>query len=384
MRVLVAGAGAFGGWTALELVRRGAAVRLVDAWGPGNARASSGGETRVIRATYGSHHVYTRMARRALDLWRADGERHGQGLLRTTGALWMFAGQNPFISASKAALRASGLPLEEVSPAEARRRYPQIDFSGVAAVLFEPEAGYLRARDACEHIAARVAAEGGSYSSAAVRGPVRLDGPLRRVTLADGSSLEADVFVFACGPWMPSLFPDVLGSLIAITRQEIYYFGPDAGDSRFTGECLPVWLDAGERFVYGIPGDVNTSFKVADDTPGPPMDPTTDDRVPDAQGVDRIRGFLSRRFPALSGAPLVRAEVCQYESTPDAHFIIDRHPLSPNVWLVGGGSGHGFKMGPAVGELVASLVLGEAAVDPAFALARFASPPPGGWRAKWS
>ncbi len=96
-QVVVFGAGAFGGWTALELLRRGARVRLIDAWGPGNARASSGGETRVIRATYGSHEIYTAMAARALRLWRAHEERFQQQLLRITGALWMFERDDPFV-----------------------------------------------------------------------------------------------------------------------------------------------------------------------------------------------------------------------------------------------------------------------------------------------
>src|SRR5512145_907579 len=130
-RIVVVGAGAFGGWTALELLRRGAHVTLVDAWGPGHARSSSGGETRVIRATYGSHAIYTRMAARALALWRDHDRRFGQRLLQITGALWMFTRDDPFIAASAAALSANGLSLHEVSAVEARRRYPQIDFTGV-------------------------------------------------------------------------------------------------------------------------------------------------------------------------------------------------------------------------------------------------------------
>ena len=157
-----------------------------------------------------------------------------------------------------------------------------------------------------------------------------------------------------------------------------------ASDARFSDARLPVWLEFGDRFIYGIPGSADSGFKVADDTPGPPIDPTTDPRTPTEAGVRAMSDFLGRRFPGLAGAPLQRAEVCQYESTPDAHFIIDRHPRSPNVWLAGGGSGHGFKMGPAVGEIVASHVLDHSPVDPAFALARFASPPKGGWKAKWS
>ncbi len=198
---------------------------------------------------------------------------------------------------------------------------------------------------------------------------------------------------------MPAVFPDVIGppttdygprttdhgpDLIASTRQEVYYFGTPAGDARFADTRLPVWLELGERLIYGVPGTGDAGFKVADDTPGPRIDPTSDERLPQPDGIARMRGFLARRFPALADAPLIRSEVCQYESTPDSNFIIDRHPRASNVWLAGGGSGHGFKMGPAVGEMVSSLVLGDSSPDPTFALARFAAPPPGGWKKKWS
>ena len=402
-QIVVFGAGAFGGWTALELLRRGARVRLVEPWGPGNPRASSGGETRVIRATYGSHDVFTAMAARALRLWRAHEARFQQELLRITGALWMFQRDDPFVGISSAALRRHGLALHSLSVADARHRYPQIDFTGISSALFEPEAGYLFARRACEQVADVFRREGGEYVEAAAAAPIVLDGSARSIPLNDGSEIAADAFVFACGPWLASLFPDVAGGLVTATRQEVYYFqiplalgaglpteargakaGRSALDARFSDEQLPVWLDFGDRFIYGIPGSADAGFKVADDTPGPPIDPTTDPRTPTESGVRDMSTFLTHRFPDLAGAPLQRAEVCQYESTPDAHFIIDRHPRAANVWFAGGGSGHGFKMGPAIGEIVASLVLGESAGDPAFGLARFASPPDGGWRAKWS
>jgi glycine/D-amino acid oxidase-like deaminating enzyme len=310
------------------------------------------------------------------------------------------------MAASARALHAHNLPLHEIAVASARPRYPQIDFTGIESLVFEPEAGFLFARRACEQVVARVIAEGGEYEQASARSPVRVDARAQSVRLSDGADVTADVFVFACGPWLGTLFPDVIGDLIRVTRQEVYYFATPPGDERFTADRMPVWLEFGERFVYGIPhsrepGAGNrepggtgareptlagpaVGFKVADDTLGPPIDATTDARVATDAGVRGMSGFVARRFPALAGAPLVHAEVCQYESTPDSNFIIDRHPRADNVWLVGGGSGHGFKMGPAIGERVAALVLGESAVDPAFALARFASPPAGGWKRKWS
>jgi glycine/D-amino acid oxidase-like deaminating enzyme len=382
--IIVIGAGAFGGWTALELVRRGARVTLIDAWGPGNVRASSGGHTRVIRATYGSHAIYTAMAMRALDLWREHDAQWQTRFLHLTGALWMFGEDARFGVTSAAALRAHSVPIEEMTLTDARRRYPQFNFDGISSLFFEPQAGYLRARAACEHVAQRVEAEGGMYRQAAAIPPRISGAALSQLELADGSHLQGDAFVFACGPWLGSLLPDVIGSLVSPTRQEVYYYATPAGDSRFQPPSLPVWLDAGERFIYGIPERAERGFKIADDTPGQSIDPTSDERLPTTTGIAAARAFLAKRFPDLANAPLLSSEVCQYESTPDSNFILDRHPQASNVWIAGGGSGHGFKMGPVVGQMMASLVLGESEPDPAFALARFAAPPAGGWRPKWA
>jgi glycine/D-amino acid oxidase-like deaminating enzyme len=385
--VAVVGAGAFGGWTALELRRRGAEVTIVDAWGPGHVRASSGGETRVIRATYGTRTHCTTMALRALQLWREDEARTGRRFFRRTGVLWMLGGPEAerFGDASAAALRAHGAPIEQFGPADAARRYPQIAFEGISAVMLEPDAGYLLARRACEHVIEQLIDAGGSYRLGAAIAPVPLAASaLTRLPLTDGGFIDADVFVFACGPWLRSLFPEVIGERIAATRQEVYYFGAPAGDADFTDRRLPAWIDFRDTQFYGIPGNAHRGFKLADDASGPPIDPTDDDRNASPAGLASARDFLAFRFPALARAPFIGSEVCQYESTPDADFIIDHHPGVENVWLVGGGSGHGFKMGPAVGELVASLVLGERDPDPRFALRRFVAKPEGGWQAKWA
>jgi len=274
-------------------------------------------------------------------------------------------------------LNAHDARLDELSLKEAAARYRRVSLDGVRSVFIEPDAGYLFARRACESVVDHLIAEGGAYRQAAVAEPVIAEtSALTSVALVDGARLDADVFVFACGSWLPSLFPDVVGANIQATRQDVFYFGTPAGDSGFTDPELPVWMDfaAGS----GVSG-----FKVADDAAGPAIDPSTVERVVSAEAVTRTRAFLAKRFPALATAPLVSSEVCQYESTPDDHFIIDRHPRAGNVWVVGGGSGHGFKMGPALGELVASLVLGERDVDPQFGIARFARPPAGGWQQKW-
>jgi glycine/D-amino acid oxidase-like deaminating enzyme len=384
LRVAVIGAGAFGGWTALALVRRGARVTLLDAWGPGNVRASSGGETRVIRAGYGSRAIYTRMAARALERWREYDGQCGRGFYKKTGALWMCGQDDRFARATAAALTAEGVVLDELSLGVARRRYPQINFAGVRSLLFEPDAGFLLARRACEHVVERVVAEGGEYLQSAVVSPVRVPHTrLDRLALTRGHSVVADVFVFACGPWLGTLFPGVVGRNITPTRQDVFYFGTPAGDARLTEDQLPVWVDLTGRPMYGIPGNANRGFKIADDTSGPPFDPTNGDRNVGAAPAKVIRRYLARRFPAMARAPLVGTEVCQYEASPDSDYIVDRHPGTSNVWIVGGGSGHGFKMGPVIGDLVAGHVVGQTQPDPLFSLARFADGKSRASQEKW-
>jgi glycine/D-amino acid oxidase-like deaminating enzyme len=385
LRVAVIGAGAFGGWTALTLARRGADVTLVDAWGPGHARASSGGETRVIRATYGDRERYAQMAIDALRLWQAHDRAYRTRFFVKTGVLWMAGRDAGFLQASAAVLRAAGQPFDEPTVGEARRRYPQIRFTGVRSVLVERNAGYLLARRACEHVAACLVSRGGVYRQAAVRTPVPVgDRRLDRLVLSDGGPpLRADAFVFACGPWLGALFPDVIGPRITPTRQEVFYFGTPAGDPRFRDEALPVWMELADRAVYGIPGNAHRGFKVADDTSGPLFDPTNGDRAVTPARLRIVRDYLAVRFPALARAPLIGAEVCQYEASPDTGFILDRHPAASNVWIAGGGSGHGFKMGPVVGTLMASFVLETRDPDPAFGLARLAAVGRGAG-AKWT
>jgi sarcosine oxidase len=369
--IAVIGAGAFGGWTALHLLRRGAKVTLLDAWGPGNSRASSGGETRVIRGTYGPNQPYTKMAARAAQLWKENEQRWNLKLLHQTGVLWMVtAGDDHFERESLPLLRGAGIAYQELSVQEMAARWPQINLEAVHWGIYEPEGGFLTARVACQAVLEGFLAEGGEYRQVAAL-PRDLDGKRDSLSLSDGSKLEADQYVFACGPWLGKLFPEAVGNRIRATKQDVFFFGTPAGDDRFTEEKMPVWADHRDRFIYGIPGNQGRGFKVADDTRGPEFDPTTGDRTVSTEGLKAIRDYIAFRFPALKDAPLLESRVCQYENTPDNNFIIDRHPRHENVWLLGGGSGHGFKHGPALGEMVAGLVMEHKDPDVLFRLSRF-------------
>jgi glycine/D-amino acid oxidase-like deaminating enzyme len=373
--IAVIGAGAFGGWTALHLLERGARVTLLDAWGPGNSRASSGGETRIMRGTYGPDQPYTEMVARSLKLWQKYERRWKRQFLHRRGVLWMASGRDDaFESGSVEMLRAAKIKFQELSTAQMKKRWPQINFEGIRWGIFEPECGYLDARASCQAVVEAFVAAGGKYRQLAVLADGLESGPLRSLALSDGSRVKADSYVFACGPWLGKLFPQAVGGLVQATKQDIFFFGTPPGDDRFNDEHLPVWGDHRGRFRYGIPGSDRRGFKVADDTRGPVFDPTDGERVITPDTLKDIREYVGFRFPALKNAPLAETRVCQYEQTPDSHFIIDRHPAMENVWIVGGGSGHGFKHGPAVGEMMAELVLKKRDPEPIFQLARFRKP----------
>jgi sarcosine oxidase len=370
--IAVVGAGAFGGWTALHLLERGARVTLLDAWEPGNSRASSGGETRIMRGTYGPDQPYTEMAARALKLWQKYERRWKRQFLHRTGVLWMASSRDDsFERGSLGLLRQARIKFQELSTPEMTKRWPQVNFAGVRWGIFEPECGYLDARASCQAVVDAFVAEGGAYRQLAVTAHGLESETLRGLTLSDGSRLNADHYVFACGPWLGKLFPETLGRVIRATKQDVFFFGSPAGDSRFTDAYLPVWGDHGGRFIYGIPGNDHRGFKVADDTRGPTFDPTSGERVISQATLKRAREYLAFRFPAMKNAPLIETRVCQYEQTRDSNFIVDRHPRMDNVWLLGGGSGHGFKHGPAIGETMAGLILRNLEPNASWRLSRF-------------
>jgi glycine/D-amino acid oxidase-like deaminating enzyme len=374
--IAVIGAGAFGGWTALHLRERGARVTLLDAWGPGNSRASSGGETRVMRGSYGTDRIYTEMAARALKLWEKYQRRWKRQVLHRSGVLWMASGSDDsFERGSIEMLRRAKIKFQELPAARMKKLWPQVNFEGIEWGIFEPQCGYLDARASCRAVVDAFVDAGGTYHQVAALGHGLEVAPMRSVALSDRSRVKADMYVFACGPWLGKLFPQTIGDLVQPTKQDIFFFGTPAGDDRFSDGHLPVWGDHRGSFRYGIPGalsgDARRGFKIADDTRGPAFDPTNGERVVSQETLKDIREYVAFRFPALEDAPLVETRVCQYEQTPDGHFILDRHPKMENVWLLGGGSGHGFKHGPALGEMMAELILKERAAEAMFRLDRF-------------
>lgn len=361
--VVVVGAGVMGSWIALQARREGWRTTLIDAFGAGHSRATSGDETRIIRASHSDDPFYSRWSREALPLWKALADETGERLFVPSGVLWLAHDEGGWEASSEITLRALGIPVERLTPAEIADRWPQLRADDLAFAIFEPEGGFLMARRGVAAVARTFVAEGGRFELAWAD-PVMtgmtaaMDGRrLLEVTTRGGISHAAETFVFAAGPWLPSLFPEVLGSLIRVTKQDVIFLGPPAGDDRFAAEALPCWLDS-EGTFYGIPAVDGRGMKIGPDRYGPPFDPTDGERVVDPESVRTMRAYLAMRFPALADAPVVETRVCQYETTPDSQFIIDRHPDFDNVWLVGGGSGHGFKHGPVIGRHVVGRLRG--------------------------
>jgi monomeric sarcosine oxidase len=365
--VAVIGAGVFGAWTAWHLARRGRRVLLVDAYGPGNARASSAGESRIIRMGYGADEMYTRWSQRSLVQWKEFFAATGQALFHETGVLWL-AGKNDLrVQQTAETLRRCGIPFQELSRAELDKRYPQIGLDGITKGLLEPHSGVLMARRAVAAVVEDSLRGTVEYRVAQITEP-RAAGPISSVMATSGERIEAEHFVFACGAWLGQLFPEILGARIFPSRQEVFFFGVPAGDSRFAPSALPTWLFQ-EDEIYGMPDLESRGLKIAVDRHGERVDPDTQSRLASIDGANEARRFIEQRFPALRGAPIVETRVCQYENTWNGDFLIDQHPKIENVWFVGGGSGHGFKHGPAVGEYVAARVLNGAEGEARFSLA---------------
>ena len=365
--VVVVGAGVFGAWIAWHLRQAGLSVALLDAHGAANSRASSGGESRLIRMGYGPDELYTRWSLRSLKLWKQLFRRIRRPLFHQTGVLWLASASDTYTAQNFAVLMRAGIPAERLSRAEIRRRFPQFSLTDVSWALFEPASGVLMARQAVQALVAEGVEQGIDYRIGGVRPPAG-SGRLKFVELENGGHVAATAFVFACGPWLPELFPKVLGNRIFPTRQEVFFFGAPPGVRRFAAPPMPGWLHHGDE-VYGMGDLENRGAKIAFDRHGPAFSPETGSRAVGSEGLRAIRRYLARRLPALKDAPLVESRVCQYENTANGDFLIDSHPAYDNVLLAGGGSGHGFKHGPALGEYVARLLTRGGPVEPRFSLA---------------
>ena len=355
MEVVIVGAGTFGASLAWWLARSGEHVTLVDQYEPGDARPSSGGETRLFRCAHGPDAEYTAMARRARTLWQQLEDESGEELLVECGMAWFAKREDGWEAASERVFAAQGIPCERLAVAEASELYPSFRSDDLTFLLLEPEAGVLRAERSIRTLAAQAVAHGARL----VRGRARPDGAA--VVLEDSTRFDADVVVWACGPWLPKLFPDFVS--LRVTSQELLFLDGGPGWRR---PGIPAWCDY-DLSWYGTADVDGFGVKAATDAEGPPIDADADLPTTTRTETD-VRAYLCVRFPALADARLVSTRSCRYEITEDTRFIAASHPAHPSVWIVGGGSGHGFKHGPAMAERIATAIGSSTTLPSAFAL----------------
>jgi glycine/D-amino acid oxidase-like deaminating enzyme len=363
--VIVVGAGAFGGWTAFYLRRLGASVRLIDAYGPGNSRATSGDETRGVRSSYGDRganaELWMTWANRAIDRWtRFDAEWGRQMKVRlffNTGDLIFRSAPEPFTDRTQELWKKLGIPFQMLKVDDVARQYPSFDLQNITFALYDPRAGVVRARRACEVVAEAFRQSGGDllmgYAALGDRSGTHLQN-IR--TSGPSATFTAGTFVFALGPWFPKAFPDLMVARIRTPLGHVHYFGTPPGNDRFTFPNLPSFNFPGVTGWPALAPD-NRGFRVRL-RGSSPTDPDTSERAFDRSHDVMARAFLAERFPLMANAPLLETRACHYEMSASGNFIIDRYPGFSNVWIAGGGTAEGFKFGPLLGEYIAKRVLG--------------------------
>ena len=350
---IIIGAGVFGAWTATHLQRQGKRVLLVDAAGPANVRASSGGETRMIRSAYGPDAIYSEMSASSLEEWKRLSAGAGLPLFHETGVLFFFQEMVDYAKATIDVHQKLAMPLEVLDRALLDMRFPQVDFSGVAFGMYEPEFGVLMARRSVQYLVSQFVKAGGEYRQAKAGLP--LDGG-KAVMIGDDQE-NAEVILYACGPWLPKLFPKLVGERLFVTRQEVAFVAQPTDSDDFLPGKLPGWADFNNgNLFYGFPDIEGRGFKIAHDKHGEHFDPDNGNRRMEEGSFDTLRNYMKQRFPALVDQPFVGERVCQYTNSSNGDFLMDKHPDFESVYLLGAGSGHGFKHGPEIGRMAAGMV----------------------------
>jgi sarcosine oxidase len=351
---IVLGTGGMGSAALYELARRGRRVLGLDRHPAGHAHGSSHGHTRVIRQAYYEHPAYVPLVRRAYERWYDLEQRAGRHLLTECGCLSVGPPGGGLVEGVLRSAAEHALPVEELTPDDVRRRFPAFRFGDDLGAVYESRAGFLFVEECVK-----------SYCQLAVSlgADVRDDEPVESWT-ADGigvavrtakGTYRAARLVVTAGAWATELVAD-LGVPLTVMRQTMHWF-PPADPAFFRRDRFPVFLaDVPEGPFYGLPMLGPEGVKVARHY--------GDREVPSPAGVDwtvsaadvaSVRAFLRAHLPTADGQAS-RGQVCLYTLTPDRHFVVDRHPLYPQVVVAAGFSGHGFKFASAVGEVLADLV----------------------------
>lgn len=362
--VLVVGGGVMGMATGCALAGRGASATVLERYTIGHEWASSHGLTRAIRHEYGPNALYTRMVARSLTLWDELARETGRRLYTESGVLTLGHEADGETLAGYDVMRAEGLPVERLSPEECARRFPQFQARDYGAITWNPRGGMLFASECLAALRDRLLSRGGRVREGVRVTRVESVGARARVQLEGGETLEADRVVVTAGPWAPALLAGLWRAPVRATRQQVCYFAGAAPES-FGAERFPVFLASME--YYGFPLHGPAWLKVASHITGQTVDPENGYEPDDAE-VEGVRAFLRRVIPAAAALELAQVDRCMYDMTPDEDFILDRLPGAERIIVGSGFSGHGFKFGVLIGDLLASLALDE---EPAFPLERF-------------
>ena len=367
--VIVLGGGTMGTAAAWALAKRGVKSLVLEQFGHVHDQGSHGGETRIIRHAYAESPEYVPLVRRADELWRELEATTGEQVLVRCGGLELGAPGFGHARAARASADAHGLSTEWLAPEEVMSRWPAFRVPDDWDALYSPDSGFLLTvpalrsmANAARALGATIVEETQAIGWGATADAIWVETPFARY--------EAGALIVTAGAWSTRTLAD-LDLPIRTLRKTLWWQEVDDA-RRFEPDRFPVFITdspAGEIYgfpVYGVPG-----LKIANHAGGQVVDPETVDRSTRAGENRDCLELAGRVLPGVT-ARVVKSAVCLYAMTPDTDFIVDRHPALPAVAIGAGFSGHGFKFAPAIGELLAELVVDPAAATiPRLRLSRF-------------
>ena len=352
--VIVVGGGVMGCATAYQLAKRGRRVLLLEQFALGHDRGSSHGHSRIIRLAYDAPD-YVRLVQAAYPLWRALEQESGAALMLQTGGLDFARPGTRSFEATRATLAALGIEHELLDATAIGERFPQFQLPADALGLYQREAAILNASACVAALAAEARRHGAELRD---QQPARQIGPAGAgvEVRTDLATYQADRLVVTAGSWARPLLSQLgLELPLAVTREQVAFFAPHHPE-QFAPGRFPIFIHHDDQNpsaygfpLYGLPG-----VKVAYHQGGPAIDPDSEERAADAAVNESLRDYQARWIPAAAGE-LLLSQTCRYTTTPDEHFIIDRHPAHPQIVIGSPCSGHGFKFGVLIGAILADL-----------------------------
>ncbi len=353
---VVIGLGGVGSAAAYHLARSGQKVLGLDRFTPPHSFGSSHGDTRLIRKAYFEDPSYVPLACRAYELWSSLEKECGKQLYFPTGLIQIGPEDGEVVPGVKRSASQFNLPIESMCMAEITQRYPMIRGQDGWSSVLERDAGYLLVEDCVGAHLAGALQHGASLLMEQTVVDWQADESGVTVT-TESESYHADSLVLAAGPWAEEWLWKY-GVPLTVLRKYSYWYGTDDSYSEASGfPCFYFETDDGD--FYGVPSRNGRGLKVARHTGGIPLGTVAaGDHFPDPATQEAIESFLFKHLPGVS-AELKHWCGCYYSMTPDKHFIVDALPTHPNVIVVAGLSGHGFKFSSVLGEIAAALSRGQ-------------------------